>query len=517
MSTILRKYTIPFFVFITGACVLIIEVTAIRILAPYFGNTIFTVSSVISVVLAALSLGYYYVGKLADKYPKERLFYGIIAASGAAVIFLHLISIIFLYAFGYRLSIIRGPLISSFILFFLQNFLLGMLSPFAIKLQKIRLEEMGIGSVSGQIFSWSTLGSIFGTLLAGFFLIPHFGIDKIILGIGFLLIILGLFSSFEINNWFKLFLIVFTFSLTQFLLTNFEVKANNVIFTKDSLYQKITIYEGQYQGKPTRFLMQDRNSSAAEFLGSDELAYEYTKYYALYQIFNQSTQLVECSGPSIKQVLAIGGGAYSIPKALLKDSPDVHVDVAEIDPLVYELGKRYFDALSNPRLTNFAEDGRRFLHDTSKKYDLIFSDAYASLFSTPEHLTTQEFFKMAKEKLNGNGVLIANVVGSLSQKPQSFALSEMKTFKSVFDNSYFFAVTSPESSKPQNLIFVGYNGSSVIDLNSKNITGNKNYIISGLSQKIIKTGKFDFSHYATLTDNFAPVDYLISKEFNNIY
>jgi len=500
------KYTIPFFVFITGACVLVIEITAIRILSPYFGNTIFTVSSVISVVLAALSLGYYAGGKLADKYPTEKLFFGIISASGGAVIFLHLIGTVFLANFGYKVSIIEGPIISSIILFFLQSFLLGTLSPFAIKLQKMRIEEMGVGSVSGQIFFWSTLGSIFGSLAAGFYLIPNFGIDKIILGTGFLLIILGLFGRLKINAGLKTFLIILMLLPIPFLVNSFNASKDNVIYQQDSLYQKIIISDGFYGGQPARFLMQDRNNSAAGFLDSNDLVYEYTKYYALYQIFN----------PDPKETLMIGGGAYSVPKAMLENST-AQVDVAEIDPLIFELGKTYFNVPNSPRLQNFAQDGRRFLHDSNKKYDVIFSDAYASFYSTPEHLTTQEFFKLAKDKLSANGVFIANVVGSLGNKPKSFAFSEMKTFKSVFENSYFFGVTSPTSSNIQNLIFVGYNGSDIIDFNSPKIIKNKNPVISGLNSKMTTANAFNLSQYPILTDNYAPVDYLISKEFVNIY
>src|SRR3989344_1494140 len=199
MKEFLKKFAVPLSVFITGACVLIIEIVAIRILSPYFGNTIYTVSGVITVVLLALSLGYYFGGKLADKYPEEKNFYGIIMLSGASVILLHLFSMIFLPVFGYKLPLIQGPIISSIILFFFQSFLLGMLSPFAIKLQKLRLENLGVGSASGQIFFWSTLGSIFGSLSSGFFLIPNFGVDRIMIGIGLLLIILGVSGMLKIT------------------------------------------------------------------------------------------------------------------------------------------------------------------------------------------------------------------------------------------------------------------------------------------------------------------------------
>jgi len=181
------------------------------------------------------------------------------------------------------------------------------------------------------------------------------------------------------------------------------------------------------------------------------------------------------------------------------------------------VAKDYFNVPSdNPRFQNFAQDGRRFLYDTNNKYDFIFSDAYASFFSTPEHLTTQEFFELAKSKLSDNGVFIANVVGSLPQKPVSFVLSEMKTLKSVFPNSYFFAVVSKDSTKPQNIIFVAYNGDQKIDFSSKEILQNKNPIISGLQEHQIDTSKIHFDNYPILTDNYAPVDYMISKEFINL-
>lgn len=506
MNNFLHKATIPFFVFVTGACVLIIEIIAIRILAPYFGNTIYTVSGVITIVLLALSIGYYLGGKLADTYPEEKVFYTIIALSGAVVIILHLFSMFFLPIFGYRLSLAQGPIISSVLLFFVQSLLLGILSPFAVKLQKTRLENLGIGSASGQIFFWSTLGSIFGSLSAGFVLIPNLGIDKIILGVGFLLIILGLFGGLAIKFLYKLPLILFLLYSMSFFVYFLDTNPKNLVFVRDSLYQKIVIYDGIYDKRDARFLQQDRNNSAAMFFDSDELVYEYTKYYALYQIFNKD----------IISSLAVGAGAYSVPKALLNDSPEITVDVVEIDPILFDLGKKYFDVPDDRRLSNFVEDGRRFLHDTTKKYDFIFSDAYSSFFSTPEHLTTQEFFEVAKDKLTDNGVFIANVVGSLNPKPKSFALSEIKTFKSVFENSYFFAVVSPELKDPQNLIFVGYKGDKIVDLNSVEIKKNKNYIISSLAEKQINPNKFDLSYYPILTDNFAPVDYLISKELTNL-
>src|SRR3989344_3099965 len=230
----LKKFVIPLVVFITGGCVLVIEVVGIRLLSPYFGNTIFTVSSVISVVLAALSLGYYAGGKIADKYPKETLFYSIIAAGGLSVIILYLVGLSFLSFFSYKISIVTGPIIASLILFFLQNFLLGMLSPFAIKLQSLRQEGIGVGNASGQIFFWSTLGSIAGSLTAGFILIPNVGVDKIMLGTGLVLLVLGVFANLPIHRWFKLTLVIVGFISVPYLLIPLQTDRPGVLYSKDS-------------------------------------------------------------------------------------------------------------------------------------------------------------------------------------------------------------------------------------------------------------------------------------------
>ncbi|HUW21374.1 MAG TPA: fused MFS/spermidine synthase [Candidatus Bathyarchaeia archaeon] len=499
----IKKSSLPFVVFSTGACVLVMEVIATRILSPYFGNTIFTVSSVIGVVLAALSVGYYFGGKLADKYPSEKFFYTIILTSGLSVIFLHLLNLFLLPTLGYGLSIVSGPIISAVILFFLPSLLLGTLSPFAIKLQGLRFPEKGIGSITGEIFFWSTLGSIFGSLFTGFVLIPQFGINQIILTIALILTILGLIPLLKPGNYYKSLLPIVLFIIVGVFLivTVSSFKNNNIIYSHDGVYEKITIYDEEYNGKPTRFFRQDRNNSGAMFLNSNELVFGYTKYYALYQIFK----------PMVKNALIIGGGAYSIPKALLNDIPGATIDVSEIEPSLFELARKYFRVTETERLHNYTEDGRRLLHDTDKRYDLIFSDVYYSLFSIPAHFTTQEFFKIAKSKLNDDGIFIANLIGDLSQQEPSLIMSEIRTFQTAFPNCYFFAVDSPDKIESQNIIFVGYNSDKKIDFNDQKITGNKNPTIRSLGKKIINLSKFDFSSHPVMTDNFSPVEYLTAK------
>lgn len=490
-------------VFLTGACVLVIEVVATRILSPYYGNTIYTMSGVISVVLAALSAGYYFGGKLSDKYPQEKVFYFIILISGLAVIILYFLALLILPTTAYGPSIISGPVFSAVMLFFLPSFLLGTLSPFAVKLQARYFPEKGVGSISGEIFFWSTLGSIFGSLLAGFVLIPNFGIDRIVLAVAITLIVLGLLPLIKLGFSEEFFFKLTAFSIGAIVLAGFlsGLKDLNTVYSKDGVYEKITIYEGVHDGKPTRFFQQDRSSSGAMYLNSDELVYDYTKYYSIYKVFK----------PEVKNVLIIGGGAYSVPKAYLKDLPNVVVDVAEIEPSLFDLAKKYFNVKESDRLNNFTEDGRRLLHDTKKSYDVIYSDVYYSLYSVPAHFTTKEFFETAKSKLGMDGVFVANIIGNLSHQRSSLILSEIRTFRAVFPNSFFFAVESPGKTEVQNIMFVGYNSDKKIDLSAPEIVNNRDPIISSLREKNINLDRFELSAYPVLTDNYAPVDYLTSK------
>lgn len=308
-------------------------------------------------------------------------------------------------------------------------------------------------------------------------------------------------------------LTIFLFLFVGFVAWSYPGFKSNVVYEKDGLYEKIKILDGEWKGSPVRFLFQDRSYSAAMYLNYDDLVYDYTKYYKLYKL----------SDAKATNALVIGGGAYSMPKALLKDSPDMQVDVAEIEPELYTIAKKYFNLPDDAHLTNYIEDGRHFLKKNQKKYDIIISDVYYSLLSMPIHFTTKEFFDLAKYRLSDGGFFIGNFIGSgyfIEQKPdasQSFILSEMKTFKNIFPNSYFFAVDSLEHKTSQNIIFLGINGEKRLDFNSNIFLESNDPIISGLGQKNIDLNKFDLSKYEELTDNFSPVEYLMSKVINRWY
>ena len=487
---------------------LIVELLAVRVLSPYYGNTIFTVSSVISVILLALSAGYYAGGALADRHPSLRLFFGLILVSGLVLLALHGAGTLLLPRFSGTLSIESGPLVSASLLFLLPALFLGMLSPYAVKLRSVSYPSLGVGRVAGEIFFWSTVGSITGSLLAGFILIPRFGIDRILIATGILLFVLGFVPLVVLRTRIAVLLASLAAAVLALGAIAYAASRANdpVVYRRDGVYQRITIYEGEQLGRPTRFLLLDRSESGAMFLDTNDpgdLAYDYTKYYALYKIFM----------PRLERALVLGGGAYSIPKALLRDAPGAEIDVAEIEPSLFDLAKRYFAVPDDPRLHNHVEDARRFLHDAARRYDLIFGDVYYSYFSVPPHVTTQEFFALAKDRLTTGGVFIANMIGDVSRRQPSLIMAEIRTFETVFPNSYFFAVESPEKTGLlQNITLVGVNGDRRVDVRSPPVTTSPDPIVRFLRYKALDVERrFELSAYPVLTDSFSPVEYLTAR------
>ena len=502
LINLLKSKTLLFVVFLTGACVLVLEVVATRILSPYFGNTIFTVSSVIGVVLTALSFGYYFGGKYADKNPNYKSFYSIIILSGFLTILIQIFNNFFLEKIAYNLSFIWGPLIISLILFFVPSFFLGMLSPFAIKLYAKENPKLGIGKLSGEIFFFSTFGSIVGTFLTGFYLIPNLGIDKIVTGVGILLFIIGITGNFQtLKSKAISFILILFFSLLSVISLIDPYYSPNIVYSKDGVYERLKIEDLFIKGRRARFLRQDVSSSSAAFLNDkNDLVFEYTKYYRLYKLFNENP----------KKALFIGGGAYVMPSRLVEEVPGVVVDVTEIEPELYDLAKIYFNASSNPRLNNHIMDGRRFLHDSDGGYDIIFSDVYSSIYSIPSHFTTSEYFKLSKEKLSENGIFIANIISDMSRQDNSLFLSEVKTFQENFPNSYFIAVYDLKMTSSQNVIFLGIKDESIQDgflVKAKELDDD---VLSNLDNHLINIKRFDLSNHPIITDNYSPTEILSS-------
>lgn len=500
-SFLVRNYVL-LVVFITGACVLAIEVAAVRILASYFGSTIYTVSSVISVILAALSLGYYLGGRLADARPAASWFYLIITASAFSVFLMQALIEWALPGWGRSLDLVWGPLNTSVVLFLLPSFLLGTLSPYAIKLQHARSPDVGIATTAGKVFFWSTTGSISGSLLTGFYLIPSIGLRLITLGIGAVLLAVGLsglFFSSQSGGRRRSLPLLGALGLVLLAGAAQQPAHPDLLYLKDGRYERIRIYDADFTGGRVRMLQQDLSSDSAVYLESEELPFEYTRYYRLLLALKED----------LRSVAVLGGGAYTVPKKLIEERSDLVVDVAEIEPALFDLAQQYFRVPDSPRIRNYVMDGRRLLYERPATYDAIFSDAYHSYLAIPTHMTTVEFFETAKRSLKPGGIFMANVIGSLEDRPPSFALSEMKTMRTVFPNSYFIAVGSPDLLEPQNLIYLAVNSDDPVDFESLRTPGSP--IAEAARRNLIDPQEFDLDQHLVFTDDFAPVERYVAE------
>jgi spermidine synthase len=500
-----RSYRLALLLSVTlaGMAVLIIEITAIRMLAPYFGNSIFTISSVIGIILAALGLGYYLGGSLADRKPSTAWFFSLIVIGGFSVLLLQVLNAMLLPGMAYKLSLINGPLIVSLLMFFLPALFLAMLSPFAITLLHAREAGRGVGNASGLVFFWSTVGSIAGSLGTGFLLIPHWGIGSIIAGVGAGLVLLGA-AGLLMNRKLPKILpvgvallgLISVIALRDVATTD----GKGVVFAADGLYERIVIRDIPHRNRTMRVLLQDLNVSGGLYLDDGSMALDYTQYYDLYRLFT----------PELKTALAIGGGAYNVPRAILQQSPRAIVDVAEIDPSLHALAIRYFALPEDARLRNHVIDGRRFLHDTAERYDVVFSDAYRSFISAPTQFATVEFFQLARSRLKEDGVLIANFYGSLAPDTRATIYSALRTMRAAFPQVYVFATVSPSSEDLQNFIFVGHNASNPerrVDLGKAATIEFALPMLKDVAALEVRPADALLDSHAVLTDDYAPVEY----------
>ena len=176
-------------VFLSGGSILVLEIAAGRVMAPHFGNTLFNWTSMIGVILAALSVGYAVGGRLADKNPSLKLFYGLMIAGAGLVALVPPLRLAVLPLLESAFSLRTGPVVGGLLLFAAPSVALAALTPFAVRLAAHG--EGTLGTVTGNLFTWSTVGSIAGTFLTGFVLVPLFGLNAIFLATALALAAVG--------------------------------------------------------------------------------------------------------------------------------------------------------------------------------------------------------------------------------------------------------------------------------------------------------------------------------------
>jgi len=421
--------TLRFVVFGSGAVLMALEIVGSRVLAPYFGSSVYVWGSLISIFLAALSLGYYLGGVAADRWPHPGVLALTLGTAGLLILVLPVAARPILEAFstwdlGPRLS----PLLASVVLFALPSILMGATSPFAIKLAATTLAT--VGNTAGVLYAISTAGSIVGTLLTAFVLIPAMGVRAILYALGGSLMVFSALMAL----WAARALRRTAAAVTVLALALTALPAagqtrcgeSRVVFERDTVYHRIRVAEDNCY----RWLHFDRSRQGGMFLTDPrESPLVYPDYFLLAWLFH----------PAIRRVLVVGLGSGSVPKRILSDFPGVEVDSVELDPVVVEVAKRYFAVTDGPRHRIFVQDGRQYIRRTDAQYDLVVMDAYHAE-GVPFHLVTQEFFRQVKARLAPGGIVAANIVGFLGGPDSKLFKAIYKTYAAEFTGLYLFPV-----------------------------------------------------------------------------
>lgn len=483
---------LAFTVFSCGAAVMVLEIVGARILAPFLGTSIVVWTGLIGVVMAALALGYWQGGKLADRRPDPRwlariiLLAALLTAATAATKAL-LLDFLVTRGVGPRFGVIAATLL----LFAPAAGLLGMVSPFAVRLSLD--QTANAGKTAGRLYALSTCGSIVGTFAAGFILVAAVGSTTILLvTAGFLVVVSLAASRTEIKAKAAVAGLVALAGLWLYAQDALLAKAG--IHDVDTPYGRVLVYQGldPVSTRPIRVMTTgpSRFQSAMFPDAPGELALSYTRFFTIGLDM----------APADAKALVIGGGAYSFPRHFLDNRPEASVTVVELDPGVTSLVEKHFGLTPRPGLAIVHEDARMFVNRESGLYDLIYLDAFGTDYAPPFHLVTAEAARRYQTLLAPDGALIINAIGPVSGEGGRFIASLAATFASVFADVGLYPLGSPEAPQAaQNVMLVARNRPGALP---EGHSDELRRFLGRRQEAAALAGGF------TLTDEYAPVEWL---------
>jgi len=457
--------------FFSGAGVMALEMAGMRLLEPYLGNTIYIWGALIAVFMGALAIGYYAGGKLADKFPEFGKL-GIIFTVAA----LWILIVPYAGNFVGKMTIraFDDPRLqacaASMVLFAVPCVLLGMVTPFLVRLSVNELS--GVGGTAGTLYAVSTAGSIAGTFAVSFVLPELIGTMATLWGIGVLLAILATvcFWNRFLHNVLSMLVTSGILSAAFFLMTEAEgqlaavtnfpylpaghklrkaEQGGNLCF-RESAYHNINVFESQLNYDTAqllrppfraRYMMFNQQVESGCLLKDGKVIRPIQTTCRYVRFF---TCGILVAGKAPRRIAMLGSGGGVGVQLLADDYPDTErIDVVDIDRAVFELAGKYFDYpypdKSESFIRNHITDGRRFLTKADdKEYDLLIMDVFTSGGRVPQHLVTEEFFRLASTKISGKGTLTINLIGNINSPDERFLPAVIKTLQKVFRHVYIF-------------------------------------------------------------------------------
>jgi spermidine synthase len=514
----LQGWLLILLVFVSGASSLAVELSASRLLAPYFGTSLFVWANLIGLILLYLTIGYYLGGRLADRYPRPEVLYTLTIIAAFLISLIPFISKPILEwsqsSFAtYSVGVFYGSLISVILLFAVPMILLGCVSPFAIRL---RIERLGkSGRTAGQLYAISTAGSILGTFLPVLFLIPTIGTYRTFFtfAVALLLVsIVGLASTrFDstasrrrrINSSFLPILLLIPMALSILTIQG-PIKAADgsngggvLVTERESIYNYIQVVQ---VGDETQLILNEGVGIHSIYNPNSILTGGPWDYFMIAPYFNNPP----FTQNQVRKVAIIGLGGGTAVREFTTAYGPIPIDGVEIDGTIVNMGRQYF-RMNEPNLHVVLQDGRYFLQTSSQKFDVVAIDAYQQPY-VPFQLTTKEFFQEVRNHLTPTGVTVINAGRTNSDFRLVEALAQ--TMHSVYPNVYII-----DTARFTNSMVIGTNSPTSLDnfmINSASLT---NPLLKSVSQESIVSGNIREEHSRTVyfTDDRAPVEQLIDQ------
>lgn len=403
-----RHRYIYFTVFVSGMTTLAAELSASRLIGNVFGTSNLVWAAIISLILIYLTAGYFIGGRWADRSPYPRTMYAVLAWGAFTLGIVPYVAQPVLLAAatafdGLQVGVLFGSFVAVLILFSLPVTLLGMISPFAIRL--CMNDTTHAGNISGDIFAVSTLGSFFGTFLPVLFLIPTIGTTRTFLVFSLFLLCVAL-AGLGVNAGTRIMLpyllMVVILALTALFYSRKPLKSSQgQIYEKESAYNYIQVRKlGD-----TFFLRLNEGQGDHSMYSPTTLDYNGPwEQFLVGPFFNPPTYLPA----QVRRIAIVGLAAGTTARQATAVFGSIPIDGFEIDPVIVDVGRKYF-AMTMPNLNVFIEDGRWGLEHSPYHYDIIAVDAYRPPY-IPWHMTTREFFNISKDHLTDNGVLCLNAI-----------------------------------------------------------------------------------------------------------
>ncbi len=382
--------------FIEGGVVMSSELAGAKLLAPYFGTSLYVWACVMALTLGGLAGGYFLGGRLSVKKNHENILMTSVLCAAIYIACLPMLSSLFLYLAS-NLSLLPSVLISSAFVLFPPIFIMGMVSPLIIKSITSSQEESG--KKSGEIYAISTVGGICFTFLTAFYLIPKWGITITFIADAILL------AAFSVTYFMKrkAFFPVLLFMASIFFSFRTVCKPSSSVYLKEGLLGKLEVIDKLDTGKAIcRFLSVNNVVQSCIDVKTKQSKLQYS------DILEKNVSIIS---PNAKTALVLGLGGGVISNMLIRKNIDV--TAVELDNRIVEVAQKYFNL--SDKVNVIEDDARHALYQLKSKYDIIVMDMFTGEVAS-SHVLSLEFFTKLKSMLSPNGFVFINTYGFLTSK-----------------------------------------------------------------------------------------------------